>query len=141
MRVLRDYYCELCGEVQCDIVGDVTQVLPCSRCRCATEHRDMCNGARHSRFHWNDFGTVPLEALCTYEGAGAAQSSDGRGGANVNDPVKNTRTGKAIHDDPKYAPDARAERAARRKHASEKRRGRGRIYGPTSGLQKASNGN
>ena len=141
MRVIRDYYCEECGEVVRDIMGDVTQVLPCDHCRCATGHRDLCNGARNSRFHWNDWGNVPHEALCTYEGAGAAQSSDGHGGANVNDPVKDVRTGEVIHNRPRFAPDARAERAARRKHAEDKRRGRGKIYSPTSGLQKASNGN
>lgn len=138
MNVIRDYYCEACGSVTRDVVGDVTQELPCDVCRCITSHRDMCNGARHSRFHFHDFGTVPLEAMCRYEGAGASEARTDAGLADYSRPVTDLNTGKAYQNDQKYSADARADRAARRKHAAEKRLGRGRIYAPTSGARKAN---
>lgn len=138
MIVIRDYYCTECGEVQRDLVGDVSAQLPCSRCRQVTEHRDMCNGARHSRFHFHDFGTVPLEEMCRYEGAGASESRTDAGLADYSKPVTDLKTGKVYQNDPKFSADARAERSARAKHAREKRAGRGRIYAPTSGAGKAN---
>lgn len=141
LSVARDYACEACGSVTRNMIGDVIQWLPCDVCRCVTSHRDICNGARNSRFHWNDWGTVPLEALATFDGAGAACASDGRGGADISKPVRDVHTGEVYHDRAKYQAEARAEKSARRKHAAAKRKGLGRVYGPTSGLKKASNGN
>lgn len=98
----------------------------------------MCNGARHSRFHFHDFGTVPLEEMCRYEGAGAAEARTDQGLVDYSKPAHDVHTGKVYQNDSKFSADARAERSARAKHAREERAGRGRIYAPTSGARKAN---
>lgn len=136
MMAIRDMYCTACGEEKRDLVCEHVEALPCDRCRAITEHRDTCR-CRGGHYHFNDFGTVPLEEMCRYEGAGATEGGDGRGFGDHSKPVTDLRTGKVYQNDPKYSADARAERSARAKHRREKRAGRGRIYGPTSGLQRA----
>lgn len=126
--ILRDVYCEECGNEKHDVemrLGDTQMRGLCDECRYATTFRVMCNGGVGRRYRYHDVGGLEHEDICQYLGAEAHYQDPSTGELS---PTRDCNTGVAHNDLPRFQPDAVVEKTARAKFERKHRQGLGRIW-------------
>ncbi len=121
--VLRDYYCEVCGCVESDVMAnscETSKQLTCRRCDMITWHNACCNGGLGKRYRCNDFPTDPRR----YRGqtSYSVEAYDNQDENNLI-PSKRKGTDEVIHNTPRFNEENKKENMDKIYHKTDRERG------------------